>query len=66
MVARIRVCDRCVLAACFPVKLTGIYDNATQSCSVSTDKLGSGVNYDICAVLNRADQIRCSKCIVNY
>ena len=61
VVAGVGVNERCKLAACFPVKLAAVNDNAAESCSVTADKLCCRMNYDICAVLNRTEEIRSGK-----
>ncbi len=48
-----------------PVKLARIYNDAAQGCAVSADELGCGMHNDICTVLDRSDQIRCSEGIVD-
>ena len=65
MVARVRIRDVRVLAACLPVKLPGLNDNAAKSCSVTTDELCSRMNHYVCTMLDRADKERCSERIVN-
>ena len=39
-------------AGCFPVKLTAVYDNTTDGCSVSADELCCWMNNDICAIFD--------------
>ena len=53
------------LAALCPIKFSAIDDHTTNGSSVSTDELCSRMYHNICAVLNRADQIRSRECIVN-
>ena len=57
--------QRSEFAACFPVKLTAVYNDTTDSCTMSTDEFCCGMYHDISTVFNRANQIRSSKCIVN-
>ena len=66
VVARVGLCERRELAGCLPVKLTAVYDNAANGCSVAADELGCGMYHDVCAVLNGAYQIRgCERIVYN-
>ena len=53
-------------AGCFPVKLTAVYDNTTDGCSVSADELCCWMNNDICAIFDWTDKVWCTECIINY
>ena len=57
MVAWVWLCDGCVLTALLPVKLTGIYDNAAQSSTVTADELCSRVNNNVYTVLDWTNQV---------
>lgn len=66
MIAWVCISDCRIFSACFPVEFTGINDNSTKSCSMSTDEFGSGMYNDICSMFDRTDQVWCTECIVNY
>ena len=66
MVARIRLGQGCELAGCLPVKLTAVYDDTAYRRSVSADELGCGMYNDVCAVLDRTNEIRGCKGIVYH
>ena len=66
MIAGVRSRDVRILSACRPVEFTGLDNDTTEGCSVSTDELGCGMYHDVCAVLNRTNQIRGTEGIVDY
>ena len=65
MVAGIGVCNGRVIAVGLPVELAGVHDDAAQCGTVAADELGGGVEHNISAVLNRADQIGRAEGIVD-
>ena len=65
MVAGVGCSDIRVFSALAPVKLTGLNNDTAESGSVTADELGSGMNHDICAMLDRTDEIRCSEGIIH-
>ena len=65
MIAGIRVCNVGELAALLPVKFPGFHDDAPQSGAVAADKLGSGMDHHVCAVLDGTDQVRGAEGIIN-
>lgn len=66
MITRVRLSDRCILAGCLPVELAGINNDAAEGRAVAADELGSRVNNDISAVLNRTDEVRGTEGVVDY
>ena len=66
VVAGVRLRDPGILAGCLPVEGAAVDDYTADGSTVATDKLGSGMNNDICAVLDRADQVRSCEGRVNY
>ena len=66
MIAGVGFCDRSVFTTGFPVKIAGIHDNTTQGSSMAADELGGGMDYDICSVFNRADEVWCAKGVINH
>ena len=46
------------LAGAFPVELAAVDDDAAQRCAVAADEFGSRMDNDVCAVLDRAEQVR--------
>ncbi len=65
MIAGIRLGNRRILSACFPVKFPGIDDNPAKGSAVSADKFCGGVDDDISAVFDGPDQVGCAEGIVN-
>ena len=65
MVTWVWLCQRCKFAGCFPVKLTAINNDTTNRSSMSTNKFCCRMYNNVCTILNRTDQIWCSKCIIN-
>ena len=55
-----------VLAGCFPVKFAAVHDDAAQSGAVTADELGGGMDYNVRAMLNGANQIGCPKRAITY
>ena len=53
-------------AGCFPVKVSAIYDYTADCCTMSADKFSCGMNHNVSAILDRANQIRCCKCRIHY
>ena len=49
----------------FPVKRTAIDDDTAQRGAMTTQKFGGGVNHDVCAVLQRANQERSAEGVVD-
>ena len=66
VITRVRLSDRCILAGCLPVELAGINNDAAEGRAVAADELGSRVNNDISAVLNRTDEVRGTESVVDY
>ena len=66
VIARVRLSDRRILAGCLPVELAGINNDAAEGRAVAADELGSRVNNDISAVLNRTDEVRGTESVVDY
>ena len=52
-------------SGCSPVKFSAVNDDTADSCSMSTNEFGCGMNHDICAVLDWTDQIWCAERIVD-
>lgn len=65
MIAWVRFCEGRELSACLPVELAAVNDNAADSSTVSADKLCCGVDNDVCTVIKRSYEVRCSECAVN-
>ena len=65
MIAGVGFRDPGILAGSCPVEVAGINDNAAQCCAVAADELCSRVNYDVCTVLDRSDEVRCTECVVD-
>ena len=65
MVAGVGIGDVAELAACLPVELAAVHDDAAQRGAVAADELGGGMNNDICAVLNGTDQVRGAEGIID-
>ena len=65
MVAGVGIGDVAELAACLPVELAAVHDDAAQRGAVAADELGGGVNNDICAVLNGTDQVRGAEGVID-
>ena len=66
MVAGVRLGDGGVLPGSCPVKLTGVHDDAAQGGSVAAQELGGGVNDDVRAVLDGADQVGGAEGVVHH
>jgi len=64
MVAGIGLGDLRIESLCLPVELAGLNDDTAEGCSVSADELGSGMNNDVCSVLDRSDEIRSSEGVI--
>ena len=54
-----------ITAAGFPVEVAAVHDDAAQRGAVAADELGGGVDHDVCAVLDGADQIRSAEGVIN-
>ncbi len=65
VIAGVGIRDVGILAARLPVELAGLYDDAAECRAVTAYELGRGVYNDVRAVLDGADQIRGSECIVD-
>ena len=65
MVAGIRLREGGELAAGLPVKLAGVNNDAAQRGAVAADELGGGMDHDVRAVLDGADQVRRAESVVN-
>ena len=65
MVTWVWLSDRRIFAACLPIESTTINDHTTKAGAMSSDELGCGMNNDICTMLDRTNQIRCSEGIVD-
>ena len=66
MVARVRCSDSRILAACLPIELAGVYNNAAQGSTMTAQELGSGMYHDISTILNRTNQVRSTKGVIDY
>jgi hypothetical protein len=66
VITRVRLSDRCILAGCLPVELAGVNNDTAEGRAVAADELGSRVNNDISAVLNRTDEVRGTESVVDY
>ena len=66
MVAGVGGCYLWVVAALLPVELSGVHDNAPESCAVPAEELGGGVHHYVRAVLDRPDQVRSSEGVVYH
>ena len=66
MVAGVWFRNPWILTACCPVKGSTIYDHTAKCCAVTSDELCGRMENNICTVLNRTNQIWCSKSIVNH
>ncbi len=64
VVAWIRCCNCRIFSTCFPVKFTGIYNNASQGRTMTSKEFGGRMYYNVCTMLYGTDQIRCAKGIV--
>ena len=62
VVAGVRLYEGRELAAAFPVKLTAVYDNAADRRAVTADELCSGMDNNVCAVLERTEEVRRCEC----
>lgn len=51
-------------AALFPIEFAAVDDDAAESGAVAADEFRSGMNDDIYAVFDRADEVRSAECIV--
>ncbi len=65
MIARIWLCKLWKFAACLPVKLAAVYDNAADGRTVSADKFGGRMHNNIRTVLKRAHEVWRRKRTVN-
>ena len=65
MIAGVGVSNVAELTACLPVELAAVHDDAAQRGAVAADELGGGMDDDICAVLDGADQVRRAEGVVN-
>ena len=65
VIAGVRLGESRELAAGLPVELAGIDDDAAQGGAVAADELGGGVNNNVSAVLNGADQVRGAEGVVD-
>ena len=66
MIRRVRLSDVRILAGCLPVKLTGLNDDTAECCTVAAEELSCRMNYNVSAVLERSDQVRCTECVIYY
>ena len=66
VIAGVGLRDPGIFAGYLPVEGAAVDDYTADGSTVATDKLGSGMNNDICAVLDRADQVRSCEGRVNY
>ena len=62
VIAGVRLYEGRELAAAFPVKLTAVYDNAADRRAVTADELCSGMDNNVCAVLERTEEVRRCEC----
>ena len=53
------------LVVLFPVELAAIHDDTTQRAAVTAQELRSRVHHDVCAMLQRTDQVRRAERIVH-
>ena len=66
VVAWVRFSDGGIPTAGLPVELAAIHDDAAQGGTVAADELGGGVDHDVSAMLNGADQIGRAEGVVNH
>ena len=66
MIAGVGSGDGGVLAACLPVEVAAIDDYATEGRSVTADELRCGVDNDVGAMLEGAEQVGSTEGVVNY
>ena len=66
MVAGVGLGDPGILAGCLPVEAAAVNDHTADSCSMSADKLGSRMYYDVCTILNGTNQERSCKGGIHY
>ena len=64
MIGRVGLNKPGMLAGSCPVELTGIDDDTSDGCSVTSDELRGGVDYDIGTVLDGSYKIRSRESIV--
>ena len=65
VVAGVGCCNGGIVAGSSPVELAAVHDDAAQGGAMAADELGGGVNNDVCAVLQRADQVRGAEGVVD-
>ena len=65
VIAGVGIGDVAELAAGLPVKLAAVHDDAAQGGAVAADELGGGVDHDVCAVLDGADQVRGAEGVID-
>ena len=66
MVAGIRLGDGGVLPGSRPVKPAGVHDDAAQGGSVAAQELCRGVNHDVRAVLDGADEVGGAEGVIHH
>lgn len=66
MITWVRFAQRRKLCGiCFPVEVATVHNHSSQARSMSTDKFGGGMDDNIGAVFDRADQVRRTECIIH-
>ena len=65
MVGGVGLGDLCILAARLPVKVAAVDDHAAQRGAVAADKLGRRMNDNVGTVLQRTEQIRGAKGVID-
>ena len=66
MVAGIRLGDGGVLPGSRPIKLAGVHDDAAKCGSVAAEELGCGVDNDVRAVLDGADEVGRAEGVIHH
>src|SRR5947209_20223436 len=66
MIRGVWLSERRETSTCCPVKLATVNDDTTDRGTMATNELGGGVDDDICAVLERLNQVWCRERIIEY
>ena len=65
MVRGIGLRERGELVVLLPVELTSIYNHTTEAGAVAAQELGSRMHNNVCTMLQRTDEIRCTKGVID-
>ena len=57
VVARVWLSQGCEFSGSLPVEFTAVYDHTAKSSSMAADEFGCGMNNDVCAVLDRTNEV---------